>query len=133
MGIKWTVSHPDRLVTAIGEIPVKATEIVQCADEFAKTGLSAYRKLFDLTRLTGSLSHTDMRLVAAFMVQHAHGHAFGPIALVVSAEAVAGAAKIFQVVAAVDREVQIFRDPYVARVWLDVTAPADQISKTAAE
>jgi hypothetical protein len=133
MGIKWTVSHSDRLVTAIGEIPMKATEIVQCTDEFAKAGLSTYRKLFDLTRLTGTFSQADMRLVAARMVQHAHGHAFGPIALVVSSEAVAGAARIFQVVAAADREVQIFRDPYVARVWLDVTAPANQISKSAAE
>jgi hypothetical protein len=29
--------------------------------------------------------------------------------------------------------VQIFRDPYVARVWLDVMAPACRISQAAAE
>jgi hypothetical protein len=36
-------------------------------------------------------------------------------------------------VSAADRQVEIFRDPYVARVWLDVTAPADQIPEIAAK
>ena len=39
MGIKWTVSHPQRLITAVGEVPVTATEILHCTDEFAKTVL----------------------------------------------------------------------------------------------
>jgi hypothetical protein len=133
MGIKWTVSHPDRLVTAVGEVPVTAAEIVRCADEFAKLGISIYRKMFDLTRLTGTMSQADMRLVGARMAQHGFGHAFGPIAIVVSSEAVAGSARIFQAVSAADRQVQIFRDRYVARVWLDVMAPANQIPKAAAE
>ena len=133
MGIKWTIAHPERLITAVGEIPVTATEILHCTDEFARTGISTYRKLFDLTRLTGTLSQADMRLVGARMAQHVFGHAFGPIAIVVSTEAVAGSARIFQAVSAADRQVQIFRDRYVARVWLDVTAPADQIPEVALE
>jgi hypothetical protein len=133
MAIKWTVSHHDRLITAIGEIPVTATEIMQCADEVAKAGLGTYRKMFDLTRLTGALSQADTRMVGARMMQHAYGHAFAPIAMVVSNEVAAESAKIFQAVSGADRQVQIFRDPYVARVWLDVMAPANQISQAAAE
>lgn len=133
MAIKWTVSHPDRLITAVGEIPVKPTEIAHCNDEVVKAGLGRYRKLFDLTRLTTSLSRTDTRLAGARMMQHAYGHAFGPIAMVVSNEVAAESAGIFQAVSGADRHVQIFRDPYVARVWLDVMAPACQISQAAAE
>jgi len=72
-------------------------------------------------------------MVGSRMAQHAFGHAFGPIAIVVASEAVEGSAKVFQAVSAADRQVQIFRDAYVARVWLDVTAPASQIPKVAAE
>jgi hypothetical protein len=133
MAIKWTVSHTDRLITAVGETSVKATEIVHCADEVVKAGLGTYRKLFDLTRLTTSLSQTDTRFAGARIMQHAYGHAFGPIAMVVSNEAVAESAKIFQAVSGTDRQVQIFRDPYVARVWLDVMAPAGHISRATAE
>jgi hypothetical protein len=127
MGIKWTVSHPQRLITALGEASVTATEILQCADEFAKTGMGTYRKLFDLTQLTGAISQADLRLVAVRLAPNTFGHALGPIAIVVVSEALADAASIFQAMTATDRQVQIFRDPYVARVWLDVTAPADQI------
>jgi hypothetical protein len=133
MAIKWTVSHHDRLITVIGEIPVTAAEIMQCADKVLKAGFGTYRKIFDLARLTDALSQADTRMVGARMVQQAYGQAYGPIAIVVSSEVVAESAKIFQAVAGADRQVQIFRDPYVARVWLDVMAPADQISQAAAE
>ena len=105
MAIKWTVSHPDRLITAVGEIPVKRDQIAHCTDEVVKAGLGRYRKLFDLTRLTTSLSRTDTRLAGARMMQHAYGHAFGPIAMVVSNEVVAESAGIFQAVSGADRHV----------------------------
>jgi len=41
MAIKWTVSHPERLITAVGEIPVTAAEIIRCADQFAKTRIAS--------------------------------------------------------------------------------------------
>jgi hypothetical protein len=133
MGIKWAVSHPQRLITAVGEVSVTATDILRCIDEFAKTGISIYRKLFDLTQLTSAITQADLRLVAARLASNTFGHAFGPTAIVVVSEALAETARIFQAMTATNQQVQIFRDPYVARVWLDVTTPADQIPEIAAK
>jgi hypothetical protein len=72
------------------------------------------------------MSPIDIRSVGLRLAAAAHGKRFGPIAIVVASDAIAGSAAILQRVVT-DREVQIFRDRYVARVWLDVTAPADQI------
>jgi hypothetical protein len=132
MAITWKVSHPERLIIAVGKVPVTAADILHCADEFAESGIGIYRKLFDLTHLSGVLSQADIQLLGRRMADRATGQQFGPIAIVVASDAIAGSARIFQAVAAADRQVQIFRDPYVARVWLDVTAPADQIPKAAA-
>ena len=126
MALKWKVSHPERLIVAVSRYEVTAADVMFCAEEFSRTGLNDYRKLFDLTSLGRAMSPIDIRSVGLRLAAAAHGKRFGPIAIVVASDAIAGSAAILQRVVT-DREVQIFRDRYVARVWLDVTAPADQI------
>jgi hypothetical protein len=132
MSVTWTVSHPARLIVAVGKDEVTSTDILYCADEFAKNGINAYRKLFDLTRIARTMPQADMQLVGKRMGARASGQAFGPIAIVVSSSVIAGSAKIFQATAtepeAAKRPVQIFRDLYAARAWLDEIAPPDGIA-----
>jgi hypothetical protein len=73
------------------------------------------------------MSPLDIRSVGLRLAAAAHGQEFGPIAIVVASDAIAGSVALFQGAAGADRPVQIFRDRYVARVWLDVIAPADLI------
>jgi hypothetical protein len=127
MAIVWKVSHPERLIIAYGKEAVTATDILYSADTFARTGINTYRKLFDLTRLTGTMSQVDLRLVGERMKVRATGQPFGPIAVVVSTDGLAGSARIFQAAAEAERPVRIFRDFSSARIWLDETAPPDQI------
>jgi hypothetical protein len=127
MALKWKVSHLERLVVAVSKYEVTAADVLFCADELAKAGLNDYRKLFDLTRLARAMSPLDIRSVGLRLAAAAHGQEFGPIAIVVASDAIAGSVALFQGAAGADRPVQIFRDRYVARVWLDVIAPADLI------
>jgi hypothetical protein len=128
MALTWKVLHPERLVVAVSKYEVTAADVLFCADELLKAGLSDYRKLFDLTRLARAMSPVDIRSIGRRLAAAAHGRGFGPIAIVVASDAIAGSAALFQGVVA-DRPVQIFRDLFVARVWLDVTAPADQVAE----
>jgi len=125
MALKWKVSHPERLIVAVSKYEVTAADVLFCAEEFFRAGLNDYRKLFDL-------SPVDIRSIGLRLAAAAHGKRFGPIAIVVASDAIAGSAAVLQR-AVTDREVQIFRDRYVARVWLDVTAPAVQILEAAAK
>jgi hypothetical protein len=133
MAITWKVSHPERLIFAYGKEAVTATDILYSADTFARTGINTYRKLFDLTRLTGTMPQVDMKLVGERMRVRATGQPFGLIAVVVSTDGVAGAARIFQAAAEAERPVQIFRDFASAREWLDKMAPPEGISEVAYE
>ena len=69
----------------------------------------------------------DMKLVGERMKVRATGQPFGPIAVVVSTDGVAGAARIFQAATEAERPVQVFRDFASAREWLDRTAPPEGI------
>ena len=133
MALKWKVSHPERLVVVVSQYEVTAADVLFCADELLKAGLNDYRKLFDLTRLARAMSPVDIRSVGMRLAAAAHGRGFGPIAIVVVSDAIAGSVALFQGAAAADRPVQIFRDLYVARVWHDVTAPVDQVPEAARE
>jgi hypothetical protein len=95
MAITWKVSHPERLIIAYGKEAVTATDILYSADTFARTGINTYRKLFDLTRLTGAMPQLDMKMVGERMKVRATGQPFGPIAVVVSTDGVAGAARTY--------------------------------------
>ena len=45
MSLVWTVSHPERLVVAIGQNTVTATDILFCVDGTLKAGVISYRKI----------------------------------------------------------------------------------------
>jgi len=112
MAIKWTVSHPQRLVVVVAIDEVTGADLLRCADEVMTAGLSSYRKLLDLTRMTRELPQGDAGLAAM-------GQGQEPIAFVAESDAIAASVTIQ---AAADRPVQIFRDFYLARIWLDSTA-----------
>ena len=56
------------MVVAIGKLTPLHSDILFCADGFAKTGVNPYRKIFDLTRIVNAPSPADIR-----MVRNQHG------------------------------------------------------------
>jgi hypothetical protein len=127
MAIWWTVSHPERLVVAVGQNTVTATDILFCVDGMLKAGVVSYRKIYDMTLLAITMPQLDLRGVGKRMAAMADNQGFGPVAIVVASNGIEGAARHFEETAAAKRPVRIFRDLYTARVWLDEIAPPDLV------
>jgi hypothetical protein len=127
MAILWTVSHPERLVVAVGQNSVTATDILFCVDGMLKAGVISYRKIYDMTLVAITMPQLDLRAVGKRMAAMADNQGFGPVAIVVSSNGVAGSARHFEETSAAKRPVRIFRDLYAAREWLDEVAPPDRV------
>jgi hypothetical protein len=82
-----------------------------------------------MTLLGITMPTLDLRSVGKRMAAMADNQGFGPVAIVVSSNGVAGSARHFEETSAAKRPVRIFRDLYAARVWLDEIAPPDQVSE----
>src|SRR5260221_12659921 len=121
MAIVWKVSHPERLIIAYGKEGVTATDILYSADMFARTGINTYRKLFDFTRLTGTMSQADLRLVGERMKVRAPGQPFRPTALVLPPDRLAAPPRLSQPAAAPDTTAPLSHDSPFPRVCLHHT------------
>jgi hypothetical protein len=123
MPITWKILHSERLVVATAKDLLTSTDMFHCADEFEKSGIDSYRKIFDLTRISSAPLQADIRLTGARTKARAAGGKFGPIAIVAASAAIAGLARIFEETSAINRPVRVFRDLYSARAWVDTVAP----------
>lgn len=120
MPLRWTISHPDRLVTAIAEGPVGVTDIEAYLDDIVVSDAMPYRKLFDALAGTSALSDDDMMALGARMRAYPKiDLKIGPLAVVAGSDTVYGLARLFGALADVDRPFKIFRDVETARKWLD--------------
>jgi hypothetical protein len=123
MSITWTISHPARLVVAVGRDEITATDVLFWSDGMGEAGVTSYRKLLDLTGVARMMPQADIRLVAIRVTARAVGWEVGAIAIVVASAGIAELVRIFEVTAASKRPFQIFRDLCAARAWLDEIAP----------
>lgn len=124
MPISWTVSHPARLVVAVGKGDVNATDVLLYLDDIDRAGAMPYRKIFDLSGVVAAMPTKDVRLIGMRVVALAGGKPTGPLAIVVASDAISELAKVFEATATTKRPLQIFRDFHTARAWLDEVAPA---------
>ena len=120
MPLRWTISHPDRMVTAVADGPIGLKDIEAYLDDVVVSGAMPYRKLFDATAGTSALGDDDMMALGARMRAYPQlERRIGPLAVVAGSDTVYGLARLFGALADVDRPFQIFRDVEAARKWLD--------------
>jgi hypothetical protein len=132
MPITWTVSHPARLVLAVGKGEINATDVLFYLDDIDRVGALPYRKVFDLTGIAATMPTQDVRLIGMRVMALAGGKPTGPLAIVVASDAISELAKVFEATVTTRRPLQIFRDYDAARAWLDEVAaapeaPSDQL------
>jgi hypothetical protein len=125
--INWTVSHSERLVVATGQHELTATDFFFCVDGIKRAGLGPYRKIYDMRLVDLGLTRLDLRSLGKSMAQIADGQKFGPVAIVVASDGIAGFARHFEERSGVRRPVRIFRDLSEARAWLDEILPPKQV------
>ena len=127
MAITWRVLHPERLVLGTAKAQVTAADLLYCMDELTKAGLHAYRKVFDFTLIAQVMPRAEVQLIGERTSAIAGGAPFGPMAIVVASNAIAGSVRTYEQATTLKRPFQIFRDFPSARAWLDEIAPPDQI------
>jgi hypothetical protein len=127
MAITWRVLHPERLILATAKAQVTAADLLYCMDELTKAGLHTYRKIFDFTLIAQVMPRAEVQLIGERTSAIPDGDPFGPMAIVVASNAVAGSVRTYEQATALKRPVQVFRDFPSARAWLDERAPPDQI------
>ena len=124
MPLTWTISHPNRLVTAIGKGQVTLLDMQAYLDGVVVSDAMGYRKIFDLTDGALTLNEAEMMELGARIRAYAATGRMGPLAVVASSPKAYDQARTYTALASANRPLQIFRDGTAARKWLDAQAAA---------
>jgi hypothetical protein len=124
MPLTWTISHPTRLVTAIGKGDVSLIDMQAYLDGVVVSDAMGYRKIFDLTDGVLTLGEAEMMELGARIRAYASTGRMGPLAVVASSPEAYNQARTYTALASANRPLQIFRDLASARKWLDAQTVA---------
>jgi hypothetical protein len=125
MPIQWTISKPTRLVVAVCKDTLTRKDIEGYLDAIVLADVMAYRKIFDMTRATPSLSDADMMELGARIRAYATTGEMGPLAIVAATPESFDRAHLFAALSEARRPIKIFAELHDARQWLDAEAPAN--------
>jgi hypothetical protein len=124
MPLEWKISHPDRMVEAVGKGPVGLQDIERYLDDVMVSEALPYRKIFDASQATSALTDNDMMMLGARMSAYVGLGPLGPLAIVAPSTSVRQQARLFEALAPADRPLKIFKTVKAARTWLNATPPA---------
>ena len=119
MPVRWTISHPARLVVAVARDDVTVADIEQYFAGVTAEGGMSYRKIFEITRTPTALSEENLKALGARVMYYAQHGQVGPVAIVAASDESYTQARIFADAAMVSRPLAIFREMHEARRWLD--------------
>ncbi len=125
MPIQWTISHPARLVIAVGRDTVTRQDIEGYLDAVVIAETLAYRKIFDMTNARAHLPDDDMMALGARVRAYATLGTMGPLAIVAKTVESFERAQLFAALAEAERPLKIFRELHLARRWLDAQETYD--------
>jgi hypothetical protein len=119
MPLKWTISHPQRLVTVVAEGYLWIEEVEEFYDAMVVANVLTYARLFDARKLDDQhASDEDFMRLGARMSAYTANFKFGAIAFVAGSQ---GARDLIQRclnLAPADRPMKIFTSETQARDWL---------------
>jgi hypothetical protein len=118
MSVTWKISHPERLVTVLGEGNIVLQDMERYLDDIVVSEALPYAKIFDLGTSTWALSDTEMLVLGARIRAYPALGKFGPIAIVAASDVQNAHAQMFETLADVERPLRIFRTRDEARKWL---------------
>ena len=124
MPIKWTISHPDRMVMmqANGEITLPEAE--EYLDALVVADAMAYAKLVDCSTMVTHVSDDEMMQLGARMRAYASVMKGGPLAFVVTSPELHDYVRRYINLAGAERPVKIVKTVDQARDWLKTQGTA---------
>ena len=118
MPLNWKISHPDRSVEAVATGHLGLQDIERYFDDLMISGAFPYRKLFDATQATSTVTDAEMMQLGARMSAYKGLGPLGPLAIV-TPSSLRTQAMLFSALAPADRPLKIFKTVAAARRWLD--------------
>ncbi|HEY4171031.1 MAG TPA: hypothetical protein VGM96_29835 [Reyranella sp.] len=119
MPLKWTISHPQRLVTAVAERYLWIEEVEEFYDAMVVANALSYGRLFDARRLDDQhASDEDFMRLGARMSAYTAEFKFGPIAFVAESKVARSLIERCLNLAPADRPMKMFKSEEQARFWL---------------
>jgi hypothetical protein len=120
MSLKWTISHPQRLVTAVAEGYLWIEEIEEYYDAMVVANALSYARLFDARKLDDQgASDEDFMRLGARMSAYTAAFKFGPMAFVIESKEARALVERCLNLAPADRPTKIFTSETLARQWLE--------------
>ena len=124
MPIKWTISHPDRMVTMQADGEITLPEAEEYLDALVVAEAMPYAKLVDCTTMVTHVDDDEMMQLGARMRAYASVMKGGPLVFVVTSPELHDYVRRYINLAAAERPVKIVRTIDEARTWLKTQAPA---------
>jgi hypothetical protein len=118
MPIKWTISHPDRMVTVKAEGEITLPEAEEYLDALVVAEAMPYAKLLDCTTMVTRVDDEEMMQLGARMRAYASILKGGPLVFVVTSPELHDYVRRFINLAAAERPVKIVRTVDEAQAWL---------------
>jgi len=119
MPITWTISDPDRLVSARAHGTVTLQDVEALLDDVVVKDALSYRKLFDGRDSVGKYDDKDVLLLGARIQAYATLNLTGAAAIVVANKEQFDVALRFANIAKAKRPIRVFYSPEEARAWLE--------------
>jgi hypothetical protein len=119
MPIQCSVSHGTRLVLAIVEGKLLASDLVGYLFDLDREKAGEYRKVFDMTGITSHFSDERVVTFAEIVREREQSGPSGPLAIVAGDPVVARKARLFAEKAQHRRPIRVFAEQHEARRWLD--------------
>ena len=124
MPIKWTISHPDRMVMMQADGEITLPEAEEYLDALVVADAMAYAKLVDCTTMVTHVSDDEMMQLGARMRAYASVMKGGPLAFVVTSPELHDYVRRYINLAAAERPVKIVRTVDQTRDWLKTQGAA---------
>jgi len=136
MPLTWDIDTEQRVMTMVTEGDVTFAEVNACLDAHAIGDTLTYRKLYDGSRGSTSMSQEEL-LAIGWRIRNYHQSAkVGPLAVVFAPDKMEQMSRIMGMLAVADRPMRIFIDREKARQWLynqpDDRSSSESLCKSAA-
>ena len=118
MPIKWTISHPDRMVTVDIDGDITLPQAEEYLDALVVADAMPYAKLLDCSKMQTQVSDDEMMRLGARMRAYAQIMKGGPLVFVVTDPVIDNYVRRYINLAAADRPVKIVETVDQARAWL---------------
>jgi hypothetical protein len=119
MPVSWSISHPSRLVLVLARGEFRPADLMRLLASIDAAKASSYRKLIDVSRLTGKVPLGVLRELARVVRLRENERTVGPIAIVAGTSGATRQANLFADEARAERLIEIFADQEAARRWLN--------------